>query len=60
MPFFTEEYEHEIQHQVLEEMLDSVEEIDNIINSDKDINKIKEQNSKLKQHIEQLLGSSII
>lgn len=60
MPFFTEEYEHEVHHQALEEILDSVKEIDNIIEYEGDINKIKEENNKIRQHIEQLLGSSII
>ena len=60
MPFFTEEYDHEIQHQALEDMLDCVNEINKAINDNGNINKIKEENNKLKQHIEQLLGSSII
>jgi len=59
MPFFTEEYDHEIQHQALEDMLDCANEIDTAIQGG-DIQKIKVENDKLKRHIEQLLGSSII
>ena len=60
MPFFTEEYEHEIHHQALEDILDSVNEIDQAIQKDGDIKKIQEENKKIRKHLELLLSSSII
>jgi len=60
MPFFSDEYEHEIHHQALEDILDSVNEIDQIIQRDGDIQKIQEENQKIRNHLELLLGSSII
>ena len=61
MPFFTDEYEHEIQHQALEDILDCVNEIDQAIQQDGgDIKKIKEENQKIKEHIQMLLGSSLV
>ena len=61
MPFLTDEYEHEIHHQALEDILDSVNEIDQAIQRDGgDIKKIKEENKKIKEHIQMLLGSSLV
>ncbi len=59
-PFMADEYEHEIQRQALEDILDSTKEIDKIIDENGDLEQIQEENNKIKEHIQMLIGSSII